>query len=182
MPGPSTANLERSVQMPRKAPDCRAALATVALGAVFIGGIVVIAWSWSQPFGSCAIQPVTDSVKGALSQYSETVKQVLTLSTALAGLGAALLLGLKEGLGLTAPRRILLLASVLCFVFSTYFALLWQSWLAELLLLGCPGLISQGVMWLPFVAHTNFFVIGLALIGLIVLSVTFEGIKHGEQK
>src|SRR5690242_12951696 len=121
---PSAANLEESTHVPRKVRDYRSVLTKIVLAAVFFGGVTVIAWSWSQPFGGCAIQPLTDGVKAALSQYSETVKQVLTLSTALAGLGAAVLLGLKQGLGLTEFRRVLLLASVLCFVFSTYFALL----------------------------------------------------------
>ena len=95
------------------------------------------------------------------------------LSTALAALGGAVVLGLKEGPKLNLAGRVLILASTFCFVFSAYFALLWQSWLAEVYYLECPSLVTQQVMRFPFIAHTYFFVFGLALIGLVVLSATF---------
>jgi hypothetical protein len=126
--------------------DYRAAFSKLVFVAVLAAGIIAIIWSWSQPFQACAVEPLTELLKLALSQYSGTVQQVLTLSTALAALGAAVLLGLHEAPRLTESRRVLILASTCCFVFSAYFGLLWQSWLATLLLLECPGSITQPVM------------------------------------
>jgi len=159
--------------MLRQAHVYNAVLAKIALAAVLVVGIVAIAWCWTQPFGACAIGPVSDSVKLGLTQSSETVKQLLTLSTALAALGGAVVLGLKEGPKLNLAGRVLILASTFCFVFSAYFALLWQSWLAEVYYLECPSVITQQVMRFPFIAHTYFFIFGLALIGLVVLSAAF---------
>ena len=75
--------------MLRQAHVYHAVPAKIALAAVLVVGIVAIAWCWTQPFGACAIGPVSDSIKLGLTQSSETVKQLLTLSTALAALGGA---------------------------------------------------------------------------------------------
>jgi hypothetical protein len=154
--------------------DYRAAFSKLVFVAVLAAGIIAIIWSWSQPFQACAVEPLTELLKLALSQYSGTVQQVLTLSTALAALGAAVLLGLHEAPRLTESRRVLILASTCCFVFSAYFGLLWQSWLATLLLLECPGSITQPVMKIPFIVDTYFFVMGLVLLGAVVLSAAFD--------
>jgi hypothetical protein len=164
----------------RRAHLYGAVLAKIAVMAVFVVGIVAIAWCWTQPFG-CAIGPVSDAVKLGLALSSDTVRQLLTLSTALAALGGAVVLGLKEGPKLNLTGRVLVLASTCCFVFSAYFALLWQSWLAEAYYLECPSLINQQVMRFPFIAHTYFFIVGLAMIGLIVLSATFGGPAQTER-
>lgn len=156
------------------------ALAKAVFAAVVVVGLVTIAWCWSQTFEGCAVQPLSEGFKLALSQYSDTVKQVLTLSTALAALGAALLLGLREGPRLTDARRVLILASTTCFVFSAYFSLLWQSSLAEPLLLECPSLITHPVTRFPFIAATNSFLVGLALMGIIVLAAAFDGATQKE--
>ena len=160
--------------MPRKARTYTKWIATAAFAAVLVTGVIAVAWTWSQPFEGCAIQSLTEGTKRAIDQYSESVKNLLTLSTGLAALGGALLLGLREGPKLTETRRILLLTSTSCFAFSAYFALVWQSWLAELHLAECPSLITHRVMRFPFIAHTNFFVLGLAFIGLLALSAAFE--------
>lgn len=149
-------------------------VAKLAFAAVLVVGFVAIAWCWSQTVDGCAVDAFSEGFKLALSQYAETVRQLLTLSTALAAFGAALLLGLREGPRLTDARRILILASTSCFVFSTYFGLLWQSSLAWLLHLECPSLITHPIMKFPFTADTYFFVIGLALIALVVLSAAFD--------
>jgi hypothetical protein len=159
--------------VPRQAHFYHAVLAKIALVTVLVVGIVAIAWCWTQPFGACAIGPVSDSIKLGLTQSSETVQQLLTLSTALAALGGAVSLGLKEGPKLNLAGRVLILASTFCFVLSAYFALMWQSWLAQVYYLECPSLITQPVMRFPFIAHTYFFIFGLALIGLIAMSATF---------
>ncbi len=168
--------------MTRKVRTYAEWIAAAAFVAVLVTGAIAVSWTWSQPFEGCAIQSLTASTQHAIDQYSESVKNLLTLSTGLAALGGALVLGLREGPKLTQTRRILLLTSTTCFVFSAYFALLWQSWLAQLHLSECPSLITHRVMRFPFIAHTNFFVIGLVFIGLIVLSAAFEPSSHEERR
>ena len=159
------------------------ALAKAALAAALVVGIVAIAWCWSQPFGGCALGAPSDSLELGLDHISDNVKQLLTLSTSLAALGGGVVIGLKQGPKLSEASRILLLASTSCFVFSAYFALLWQSWLAEIYYLECPSLVAQPVMRFPFIAHTYFFMFGLTLVGLIVLSAAFDGSSpSGEER
>jgi len=159
----------------------RAVVPKAIFAVVLVFGGATVAWAWwasHQPFAGCAIEDLTEGRRLALSQFSDTVKQLLTLSTTLAALGSALLLGLKQGPKLTGARRILILSSVCCFVLSTYFALFWLGRLAEIHWLECPGLVTQPFMKSMFVANTLFFALGLGLMGLIVLSAAFE--KVGE--
>ena len=150
-----------------------AMLAKTVLAAVLALGFIAVAWCWTQRFGACEIGNISDGIKLGLNLTADNVKLLLTLSTGLAALGGTVMLGLKDTPKLNAVARILLLASTCCFVFSAYFALLWQSWLAEIYYTSCPGLITQPVMKFPFIAHTYSFLFGLILIGLIILSATF---------
>src|ERR1700750_2274402 len=113
--------------MPDDAHRYSAVLAKMGLAAV-----LAIGWCWTQRFGGCEISDLSEGVKLGLSLTADSVKLLLTLSTTLAALGGAVMLGLKETPKLGPVDRILLLASMCCFVFSAYFALLWQSQLAEL--------------------------------------------------
>jgi hypothetical protein len=124
-----------------------------------ISGITLIGWSFMLSFDSCAIEPLRDQeeLKLAIEHYSATVQQLLTLSVAAASLGAAMLLGLQRAPSLTEARKLLILASTTCFVFSAYFALLWQSGLAQALMNTCPRLITKSALQLPFSAAAYFF-------------------------
>jgi hypothetical protein len=150
-----------------------AVLARMALAAVLALGVVAIAWCWTQRFGGCEISDLSEGVRLGLSLTADSVKLLLTLSTTLSALGGAVMLGLKETPKLSEVDRVLMLASMCCFVFSAYFALLWQSWLAEVYYTSCPSLITQPVMKFPFIAHTYSFLLGLILIGVAILSATF---------
>jgi hypothetical protein len=125
------------------------------------------------------VESLSESLKLAIEHYSGTVNQVLTLSTALVGLGGAVLLGMKDLTNLTKASRILILASTTSFAFSAYFALVWQSWLGWFLFNDCPTSISQPVMKVPFLADTYFFVIGLVLMAGVVLTAVFARPSQG---
>jgi hypothetical protein len=155
-----------------EAPGYRAMFAKTVLTVVLVLGFVAVAWCWTQRFGACEIGNFSENVRLGLNLTAETVKLLLTLSTALAALGGAVMLGLKETPRLNAVDRILMLASTSCFVLSAYFALLWQSWLAEVYYAGCPNLITQPVMRFPFIAQSYSFLFGLVLIGSVILSAT----------
>jgi hypothetical protein len=156
-----------------EAQGYRAMLAKTVLATVLVLGFVAVAWCWTQRFAACEIGDFSESVKLGLNLTAESVKLLLSLSTGLIALGGAVMLGLRETPRLNAVDRVLMLASTCCFVFSAYFALLWQSWLAEAYYTSCPSLITQPVMKFPFIAHTYSFLSGLVLIGLIILSATF---------
>ena len=143
-------------------------LETVAIAAVAILGAGALAWVWSYSFEPCAIEPVSEDLKLALGHYSQTIQQLLNLSTAVAALGAAVLLGLQTGVRLSHGRSVLVLSSTICFVLCAYFTLLWQSRLGQSLLQGCPQLVTEKFMVVPFNAAAYSFVAGLALIGLVV--------------
>ena len=150
-------------------------IATLILVIVVVTGAVAVYSSWSQSFQGCELLDPTESTKLALEQYSETIQQLLTLSTTLAALGAAVLLGFQKGLSLTKDRRILGLASTACFTLSAYFALLWKSGLGQILYIQCPKLLAGPAMQFSFDATANFFLAGLLLIGLVVLLAAFQG-------
>jgi hypothetical protein len=130
-------------------------LAKVVLGCVTLIGVVTIYAALSQSFDGCQIVEPTESTKLALEQYADTIQQLLTLSTTLVALGAAVLLGFQEGLSLGKDRRILVLGGTVCFSLSAYFALLWKSGLGRLLYMGCPNLVAARVMQIPFDATTT---------------------------
>jgi hypothetical protein len=166
------------MSMLREAHVDGAKLAQALLAAVLVGGVMTIVLCLAQPFVACAVRPFDDNQKLALNVLADMVKLLLTLSTVLIAFGGTVLLGLtamlglKEASQLTLARRILMLASTCCFVFSACFALLWHIRLAQAYYVGCPGLISQQLE-APFNGQLSFFALGLALIASVVLLVTF---------
>jgi hypothetical protein len=102
----------------------------LVVGTAFIILIIVAFVVGDQSFQGCAISKPTDSIKLAIEQYSGTVQQLLTLSTTLIAVEAAVLLGFQKGLRLTQTRRILIFFSTIAFAFAAYFALFGRADLA----------------------------------------------------
>jgi hypothetical protein len=107
-----------------------AMLAKIVLTAVLVSGFIAVAWCLTRPFESCATEPFDEGQKLGLGLSADIVKLLLTLSTALVAFGGTAVLGLKEVPKQNLAGRVLILASMCCFVFSAYFGLLWQSRLA----------------------------------------------------
>jgi|SRR5712671_2442709 len=152
---------------------------------VLVVGIGAGAWCSTHSLKDCVVQDFEEGQKLAFNMSNEIVKLLLTLSTTLVAFGGAVALGLIEAPKLNADSRVLVLASTWCFAFSAYFALLWQSRLAQLYYLGCPKVIAQPPLETPFTAHTYFFLFGLVLIGIATLLATFGGsrgtVPNGER-
>ena len=72
-----------------EAPGYRAMFAKTVLTVVLVLGFVAVAWCWTQRFGACEIGNFSENVRLGLNLTAETVKLLLTLSTALAALGGA---------------------------------------------------------------------------------------------
>ena len=147
------------------------AVPLVCVTFVGLAGLAVVFLIGSQPIPVCAMSTeLTDSIKLAIEQYADTIQQLLTLSTTLVALEAAVLLGFQKGLKLTRNRRTFILASTGAFVFAAYLALLWKSRLGNILYQGCPTLLADSTMTSPFIAASYAFLAGLVLIGVVVSS------------
>ena len=106
----------------------------------------------------------------AIAEMDEVVDLGLKLSTALSGLGAALLIGLKSGLRLNPIVRCCTFFATALFVQSALYAVWWRTGVAELWLNDCVGLISEPRLSYRFHAHFYFFVGGLISLGLVVVA------------
>jgi FtsH-binding integral membrane protein len=140
-------------------------LAKMVLGAVLVIGFGTVAWCLAQDFPICAQQDFEEGQKLGLNVSADIVKLLLTLSTTLAAIGGATALGWTQASDLNVGSRVLIIASTCCFVFSAYFALLWQSRLSQVLYRACPQLIVNSWMRDPLIAQFYFFLFGLILIG-----------------
>lgn len=153
-------------------------VAVAVFVAAVITGLIVSAWSLSYDFSACAVEQYNEFVKLSLDHYSSTIDRLFTLSTALVALGSAVLLGLQQAPKIAGARRVIILASTSCFGFASYFALLWQSRLAQSLFLECPRLIADPQMQFPFQASTYFFLAGLILMAVVVSFVAFDALSE----
>jgi hypothetical protein len=149
-------------------------LAKIVLGAILVIGLGTVAWCLAQDFATCAQRDFEEGQKLGLNASADTVKLLLTLSTTLAAIGGAVALGWKQAPELTVESRVLVFASTCCFVFSAYFALLWQSRLAQVYYKACPQLIATPLMRDPLTAQFYFFLLGLILIGSLAFWATLD--------
>jgi hypothetical protein len=92
----------------------------------------------------------------------------LKFSTSLVGFAAALLIGLKSGLSLTAPVRTSLVVSMLMFTSSALYAVWWRYGIAESWLNQCLNMVVEDDMKRRYVAHLGFFAAGLFSMGALV--------------
>jgi hypothetical protein len=142
----------------------------VALGAAFF-----VWWDVLQAdSGACARGLETEHFEKALSALEATVDLGLTLSTTLAGVGAALLMGMKSGIQLTPTVRFLLLIAVLFFAQSALAAVLWRFEVANLWVNSCVQMVAAPDIQARYQAHFKFFMLGLIALALLVFGATFR--------
>jgi hypothetical protein len=91
------------------------------------------------------------------------------LATGLAGVGAAVLIGLKTGVTLNPYVRTWLLISTIFFALSAFLALSWRFGTAQIWLDLCLDSITASRYQRPFQAHVLFFFSGLFSIGVVVV-------------
>jgi hypothetical protein len=139
-----------------------------AIWAALTTAIILSLWAYfyvrSGNFGVCrqpdAGQNAADAAKIAAdtARWEQAIKALdgvvdvgIKLSTALVGLGAPFLLGVKKSrLTFTTSTRIYILISMMCFVQSALYALWWRSEIANLWFNNCLsfliGLLFLGVL------------------------------------
>jgi hypothetical protein len=131
---------------------------------------------FAQPFKVCV--PVDaaeiDRYQKTISALDGIVDLSVKIGTALVGLGAALLIGLKSGVSLTPFSRILVLVSAVCFTQSALYAVWWRMGVAEIWLNECLGLISEPRLTIRYSMHFYSFMLGLLLLGAIVVEATLQ--------
>lgn len=123
-----------------------------------------------------------DGIDKAVSALDAVADLSIKLSTALIGLGAAVLIGYKPEVKLSTLSKYLLLISALFFLQSTLYAVWWRMGVAELWLNDCISRISSERFQLRYTAHFIFFALGLtALAGILIASIFARaGTKGGQ--
>jgi len=114
-----------------------------------------------------------DKYVRTIGSLDQVVDLGIKLSTTLAGLGAALLIGLRKGMTLTGPVKFFVLLSTILFVQSALYAIWWRTGIAELWLNDCPPLVAESRLQYRFNAHFYLFVAGLLSLGFVVVSSFF---------
>jgi hypothetical protein len=141
---------------------------TIVLTVVGVVSLGAFLWAWFGSFGACVYGQTDESYQKTIAALDGIADLGLKLSTSLVGFGAALLIGLKGGLSLTAPVRTFLLISMLMFTQSALYAVWWRIGIAESWLNDCLNLVVEDHMQRRYQAHLWFFVLGLASLGALV--------------
>jgi hypothetical protein len=152
----------------------------VTLSAVILLSALLYYWVREGSFKVCTPQAPEEKYQKTIAALDAIVDLGLRLSTTLVGLGAALLIGLKSGLKLTGPIKILIIVSAVFFVQSALYAVWWRFGIAELWLNECLELVSEPWLDRRYQAHFYFFLAGLLSIGVLVISAVFAVPDMGE--
>jgi hypothetical protein len=132
--------------------------------------------------GCRSVEKLGEMDKAVIDQIEKMVDLGLKLSTALAALSAALVLGLKKAFRLTPAARICLAASSCCFSVSTYFGFSLKRELAELFVIGCAKLYALDPVQDRLLAHYYFFVGGVSLFAGLVVMEAFAPARKGAEE
>jgi hypothetical protein len=153
------------------------------IATIFVFGVLALitlsAFSWvhhSMSGDVCSVpedKPGASIFKDAVAALDKIIDLGLTFSTTLAGLGAALIMGWKTGVKLTYPSRLIILSATLFFVQSALYAITWRFWISDLLRTQCYEWLQDDHLKRLFSMHMGFFFLGLASIGVLVISSFF---------
>jgi hypothetical protein len=130
--------------------------------------LMVFIWVLSGSFGACVAGSLSENLQKTIGALDGIIDLGLKLSTSLVGLAAALLIGLKGGLTLTAPVRTSLIISMLMFTQSAVYAVAWRFGIANSWLNTCLNLVTEPTMQRRYDAHLWFFIFGLISLGALV--------------
>jgi hypothetical protein len=150
-------------------------LSVVGVGCVIVVSGLIYYWVQSGSSFVCTPPPKTDIEKyeKIIAALDQVIDLGIKLSTTLAGLGAALLLGLKSGLKASSLVNLLVFLATVLFVESALYAIWWRTGIAELWLNDCLPLVAENRLEYRFNAHFYLFVAGLISLGLIVVGAVF---------
>jgi len=148
------------------------AIVLAALALFSLGGFV---WVLNGSFGACVRGGTDDSLQKTITALDGIVDLELKLSTAIIGFVAALFVGLKGGLNMTAPVRISLLVSAALFVQSALYSVWWRFGIAQSWLNACLNMVAEDNMQRRYEAHLGLFLLGLLSLGGVVFIAALTG-------
>src|SRR5688572_8463645 len=115
---------------------------------------------WTALGSFVCVSLTNDELKEVIDLYSkmfaalDTIVDVdIKLTTTLAGIGAAVLIGLKSGTTLPVEARVWILIATLLFTLSTFCALWWRLGIAEIWLNSCLDGVTAPRYQRRFEAH-----------------------------
>jgi hypothetical protein len=140
----------------------------IVLAGTLLAGLSTMVWIWSAGFKGCEVMEFSDGIKAAIAEQSDIVKWTLTLAVGLIGLFGSIIIGLREAPKFNVSEWLFLMAAVISFGFTIYFALMWRTSLATAYLNGCPGLVAGSAMNAQLSAVTYFFAAGIASLAVVL--------------
>jgi hypothetical protein len=148
------------------------ALAAIALISAYVCFDVLRA----AHFNACPVilPEKADRYQKTIAALDSIIDLSIKLATALVGLGAAILIGLKSGVRLRPIVRSFILLATICFTQSSLYAVWWRMGVAELWLNDCPSLISALRLTSRYDAHFYFFLAGLIMLALVITGAVFS--------
>jgi hypothetical protein len=176
-------NHARSILQPKRAEVAKHYLPEVWLGivgrtillALFLAATAVV-WWWalSGDFGACLKGTTDEHLQKSVAVLDATIDLGTKLSTTLVGVGAALLIGLKQGVKLSPWPKLLLLLAIICFGQSAIAAVLWSLKVANSWINECLNLITEDMMQRLFEASFGLFIAGLVFTLLMVCAAAWR--------
>lgn len=156
-------------------------------GPLIIGSIVgivsIIAYVKAPGFhvGACNTDAAVDQFQKAVEFLDGIIQLGITLSTGLIGLGAALLLGLQGNLRPTPWTIAVLSGAMLCLAQAVLYGIWWKSGIANLWFNSCWEKIDADFLQYRYSTSFEFFMAGIALIGVLVVSVASQRIGEAQR-
>ncbi|WP_292574748.1 hypothetical protein [Mesorhizobium sp.] len=143
---------------------------------VGVATIVVYAEAPGFHVGVCSTDTAVDQFQKTVEFLDSIIQLGITLSTGLIGLGAALLLGLQGNLRPTPWSIAVLSGSMLCLAQTVLYGIWWKSGIANLWFNSCWEKIDADFLQYRYSASFEFFMGGILLIGVLVVSVAWQRI------
>lgn len=154
----------------------RAVVAAV-VGAAVITGVIIAAVHWI-PLDVCTLGAAVERYKETVDFLSTTMELVLSLSTGILGLSAAILIGIQGNLKLTNASMLFILLSMINLSASVLCAILWNFQISNLWFNRCYELVGTMRIQALYQMHFYFFLIGVLLLAVVVALVGFERLKE----
>lgn len=141
---------------------------------IALGSLATWGWAWTGGFGACVKGSTGSTLTNTVAVLQDTMDLGVKLSVTLVGAGAALLIGLKQGVQLHYSVKTLLLFAVLLFGQSALTAIFWKLRIANSWMNGCLNLVSEPFAQRMFEASFGFFLAGLVVSLAMVLASFFR--------
>ena len=117
---------------------------------------------------SCSQVAVTDAKRTAITVLDGIVNLDIQLATALVGLGAALLMGLRQSFRPIPSVAVLIFFALLAFAQSVLYGIWWKTRIASVWYRECLDLFSGEFVQRPYSLHVYCFMTGFVFLGIMV--------------